>query len=165
MVWPWNTLTLLLTFKAHSHSLQQSVVSAVDCVNAEIGIFLSLRHNATVQCRICTCLLVPMGGNFSCFFSSRRPPLSFSSLTNAHHSPTTKCSIYTWAIFDDTKLPFLTTPNAIFDDNKCHFWRHQMPFLKTPNAIFDDTKCLFWRRQNCVWLCDFRRAKNRKFVN
>ena len=36
--------------KAHSHSPQRSADSAVDCVNAEIGIFLSLRSNATV-CR------------------------------------------------------------------------------------------------------------------
>ena len=36
--------------KAHSHLLQRSADSAVDCVNAEIGIFLSLRSNATI-CR------------------------------------------------------------------------------------------------------------------
>ena len=35
-------------FKAHSHSLQRSADSAVDCVNTEIGIFLSLRSNTTV---------------------------------------------------------------------------------------------------------------------
>ena len=40
-------------FKAHSHSPQRSADSAVDCVNAEIGIFLSLRSNATI-CRRCT---------------------------------------------------------------------------------------------------------------
>ena len=37
-------------FKAHSHSLQPSADSAVDCINAEIEKFLSLRSNATV-CR------------------------------------------------------------------------------------------------------------------
>ena len=36
--------------KAHSHSPQQSADSAVDCVNAEIGVFISLRSNATL-CR------------------------------------------------------------------------------------------------------------------
>ena len=39
-----------LPLKADSHSLQRSADSAVDCVNAEIGIFLSLRSNATI-CR------------------------------------------------------------------------------------------------------------------
>ena len=38
-------------FKAHSHLLQRSADSAVDCINAEIGIFLSLQSNATVCCR------------------------------------------------------------------------------------------------------------------
>ena len=41
------------TLKADSHLPQQSVFSAVDCVNAEIEKFLSLWGNATV-CRRCT---------------------------------------------------------------------------------------------------------------
>ena len=41
---------LIISLKAHSHSLKQSANSAVDCVNAEIGIFLSLCINATVCC-------------------------------------------------------------------------------------------------------------------
>ena len=39
-----------LPLKAHSHLPQRSADSAVDCINAEIGIFLSLRSIATV-CR------------------------------------------------------------------------------------------------------------------
>ena len=42
---------LFLKIKAHSHSPQRSADSAVDCVNAEIGIFLSLRSNTTICCR------------------------------------------------------------------------------------------------------------------
>ena len=38
---------LFVQLKAHSHSPPQSADSAVDCVNAEIGIFLALRSNAT----------------------------------------------------------------------------------------------------------------------
>ena len=38
--------------KCDSHSPQRSADSAVDCIIAEIGIFLSLRSNATV-CRRC----------------------------------------------------------------------------------------------------------------
>ena len=37
-----NCVGKVVTLKAHSHSLQQSAESAVDCVNAEIVIFLSL---------------------------------------------------------------------------------------------------------------------------
>ena len=32
---------------------QQSVDSAVDCINAEIGIFLFVQRNATVHCGQC----------------------------------------------------------------------------------------------------------------
>ena len=35
--------------KAHSHSPQRSADSPVDCVNAEIGIFLSLWSNADAR--------------------------------------------------------------------------------------------------------------------
>ena len=40
--------------KGSYNLLQQSVDSAVDCVNAEIEIFLSLWRNATVHCGIRT---------------------------------------------------------------------------------------------------------------
>ena len=46
-----------------------------------------------------------------------------------------------------------------------HFWRHQMPFWRHQMRFLTTPNCVFWRRQNCVWLRDFRRAKNRKFVN
>ena len=44
-------LILRFYFKAHSHLAQRSADSAVDCINAEIGIFLCLQSNATVCCR------------------------------------------------------------------------------------------------------------------
>ena len=45
--------------KAHSYLPQQSADSTVDCINTEKGIFLSLHHNATVHCRICTSVNEP----------------------------------------------------------------------------------------------------------
>ena len=45
-----TSLHLHLSLKAHSYLPQRSADSAVDCVNAEIGIFQSLCVNATV-CR------------------------------------------------------------------------------------------------------------------
>ena len=48
------------TLKAHLHLLQRSVDSAMDCVNAEIGIFLTLWHNATVHCGIRTRVHEPL---------------------------------------------------------------------------------------------------------
>ena len=45
----WNIFSLL---KGSFRLIHASVDSAVDCVNAEIGIFLSLWVNATIQCGI-----------------------------------------------------------------------------------------------------------------
>ena len=44
---------------AHSHLTLQSADSAVDCVNAELGFYLSLRGNATVHCGIRTSVNEP----------------------------------------------------------------------------------------------------------
>ena len=43
-----STSLTILSVKADSHLMQGSVFSAVDCVNAEIGNFLSPFGNATI---------------------------------------------------------------------------------------------------------------------
>ena len=53
-LWVWNISINKPSKKAHSHLTQRSADSAVDCINAEIGIFLSLCVNATV-CRMPLC--------------------------------------------------------------------------------------------------------------
>ena len=61
--------------KAHSHLLQWSAASAVDCINTEMEKFLSLCGNETVHCRICTSVNEPKGtlqrqGVILCFIRS-----------------------------------------------------------------------------------------------
>ena len=45
--------------KAHLHSPHRSADSTVDCINTEVGIFLSLQHKATVHCGIRTSVNEP----------------------------------------------------------------------------------------------------------
>ena len=59
----WCSVNIVLKdcdFKAHLHLPQWSEDSTVDCINAEIGIFLSFCDNATVHCGIRTSVNEPL---------------------------------------------------------------------------------------------------------
>ena len=97
------------TLKAYSHLLQQSVDSTVDCVNTDIGIFLSLSINVTV-CHVFF-KYGPTPASFLFSFSLFKQTIQFLQQINVKKCPSSiQCRDLNPRPFEHESSPITTRP-------------------------------------------------------